>query len=241
MKPLNKPPRALAAWQRRFKAAIKGQAAGADELDLLAGPGPSANERFGVYRDAYFARLRDSLMEDFPRLYEAVGPKAFASFARDYLSLYPSRSETLFDLGNQVLAYLGDRPELDENSRLFALALRDTAELRSFLAPDPDLEEVAALDDVATFGDAMRLAPHPSVRIVGVGGVTWLSWRGPDGLGEFELTSPQTRLLDAIGEARPLSQLGLDPRVSSWDENELQALIAGWIEEGILCALKPAV
>lgn len=72
-----------------------------DELEQLVrrSKNLSAEERIGIYANAYYARLLECLRESFPVLRVALGDDVFDGFAFDYLRLHPSQSYTLGRLG----------------------------------------------------------------------------------------------------------------------------------------------
>jgi hypothetical protein len=72
----------------------------------------TAEERLGVYANAYYARLLECLRESFPVLCGALGKELFDEFAFDYLQRYPSTSYTLNRLGDRFADFLEEtRPE----------------------------------------------------------------------------------------------------------------------------------
>lgn len=72
----------------------------------------TAEERLGIYANAYYARLMECLRESFPVLAKTLGREVFDGFAFDYLQRYPSRSYTLNRLGDHFAAFLDEtRPD----------------------------------------------------------------------------------------------------------------------------------
>lgn len=72
----------------------------------------SSIDRLAVYGNAYVARLLECLADEFPAVAHAVGEETFASFAFEYVQLFPSRSYTLAQLGADFPRYLTEtRPE----------------------------------------------------------------------------------------------------------------------------------
>src|SRR5215218_8416472 len=66
----------------------------------------TAEERMGVYANAYYARLMECLRESFPVLAKTLRREVFDEFAFDYLQRYGSRSYTLNRLGDRFAAFL---------------------------------------------------------------------------------------------------------------------------------------
>jgi hypothetical protein len=88
----------------------------------------SAEDRVGVYWNAYFARLQDCLHEDFPVLRQAVGDAVFDEFAFEYLQIHPPTSYTLCRLGSQFPAFLkASRPPREREAPDWADFIADLA------------------------------------------------------------------------------------------------------------------
>jgi hypothetical protein len=105
----------------------------------------SAEERVGVYRYMYGARLVDALESQFPCVAAALGAGAFASAARSYLGRHPSRNPSMRALGRRLAEHL--RSEHSPVEPEVRAALGDLAELEwaradVFDAPDEELVTV---------------------------------------------------------------------------------------------------
>ena len=58
-----------------------------------------------IYNDAYFARIIDSLKEDFPTVVGCLGEESFRELGRAYLEQYPEGAfAALADAGNGLVA-----------------------------------------------------------------------------------------------------------------------------------------
>ena len=80
----------------------------------------TALQRLAIYGHAYFARLQECLRAEFPVLLHALGEELFNFFTFEYLKVYPSRSYTLNQLGENFPRYLAEtRPggDLPPNAR----------------------------------------------------------------------------------------------------------------------------
>jgi hypothetical protein len=72
----------------------------------------TAEQRLGIYANAYYARLLECLRESFPVLVRAMGREVFDEFAFEYLQRHPSRSYTLGHLGDRFADFLNEtRPD----------------------------------------------------------------------------------------------------------------------------------
>lgn len=122
---------------------------------LVANSDEEAATRLGIYAHMYFARLRDSLREDFPHCAELVGPERFDQLATKYLLRHPS-----------------DNPSLRYHGRHFPGFIRALIALEAEPALRPDLAELCELEwarldvfdaaDVATLdsGQLATLRPY---------------------------------------------------------------------------------
>jgi hypothetical protein len=62
-------------------------------------PAFNREERLMIYAEAYFARISDSLAEDFSSVKRLVGEEGFLQLVSDYLKENPSRFESLAEVG----------------------------------------------------------------------------------------------------------------------------------------------
>lgn len=135
-------------------------------------------DRLAVYGHAYFARLLDCLREEYPVLKHALGDEAFAAFAAGYLQQHPSRSYTLFALGETFPEFLrATRPaqEGEDGQPDWADFLIDLAELellfnKVFDGPGTEGEPPLGLPDLAAVDpDRLldcRFDPAPCLRLI---------------------------------------------------------------------------
>jgi hypothetical protein len=97
----------LAGVQRWFQAAILGDEPPDDADAVVHRP-----SRLDVYRTGYRLRLVKCLRETHPALRHALGADVFDAFALDYVHAHPSRSYTLFRLGEGFAGHLAaTRPD----------------------------------------------------------------------------------------------------------------------------------
>lgn len=135
-------------------------------------------DRLAVYAHAYFARLLDCLREEYPVLKHALGDEAFDAFAAGYLQQHPSRSYTLFALGERFPEFLRatrPAPEGDDGQPDWADFLIDLAELELLFnavfdgpgaegLPPLGLPDLAAVDPDRLLG--CRFEPVPCLRLI---------------------------------------------------------------------------
>jgi hypothetical protein len=133
----------------------------------------SAEERLGIYANAYYARLLECLRESFPVLCKALGRELFDEFAFDYLQRYPSSSYTLSRLGDRFADFLeetrpdrsasGATPAVDWPDFLIDLARLEWTIEQVFDGPGVEGQALLSAADLrgmdpARFGEA-RLRP----------------------------------------------------------------------------------
>jgi hypothetical protein len=140
----------------------------------------SAEERLGIYANAYYARLLECLRESFPVLCKALGRELFDEFAFDYLQRYPSQSYTLSRLGDRFADFLeetrpdraapGETPAVDWPDFLIDLARLEWTIEQVF--DGPGVEGMALLSaadlrgiEAARFGEA-RLRPVVCLKLL---------------------------------------------------------------------------
>jgi hypothetical protein len=136
----------------------------------------TAEERLGIYANAYYARLLECLRESFPVLCRALGRELFDEFAFDFLQKYPSTSYTLSRLGDRFADFLEEtRPdkgnaEVDWPDFLIDLARLEWTIEQVFDGPGVEGEsllsaaELGRIDPEA-FGEA-RITCVPCLRLL---------------------------------------------------------------------------
>ena len=136
----------------------------------------TAEQRLGIYANAYYARLMECLRESFPVLAKTLGRELFDEFAFDYLKVHPSTSYTLNRLGDRFADFLqATRPDKEEGGVGWPDFLIDLARLEWSIEQvfdGPGVEGRAAMSaeelglvDPARFGSA-RVVMAPCVRLL---------------------------------------------------------------------------
>jgi hypothetical protein len=125
----------------------------------------NAFERLEIYNRQYWFRVLDALAEDFPALRAVVGGRAFQALSIAYLTVHPSRSFSLRNLGSKLVEWLGVNPQFAGRRHRLAIdvARIEWAFVEAFDSAERDpltLEQIATLD-----GDS-RLALQPHVQLL---------------------------------------------------------------------------
>jgi len=126
-----------------------------------------AATRLEVYVRMHFARLHDSLKEDFPCLAFVVGAEAFAALIADYVQAHPSTSPSLRELGAALPAYLRAHPVSSSRPYLSDLCALEWARICVFDEPNlPILEHRALAELDAKQWCTLRLRIVPAFRLL---------------------------------------------------------------------------
>lgn len=150
------------------------------ERVILPSQALGSAERLQVYGRAYYSRLIECLIAQFPAVHHAIGDEAFIGLAYGYLIQHPSRSYTLGSLGASFDSYLqATRPPRSDAAESagpeFADFLIDLAQLERtynevFDGPGPEQTRSLQTTDIEglsaeEFGNC-RLKLHACVRLL---------------------------------------------------------------------------
>ena len=102
----------------------------------------SAQERLGIYANAYRLRLLEALDTDFPGLHTLVGDEEFDRLGRAYIDAHPSQHFSLRWYGHQVAAFLRATPPYADHPVLAEMAQFEWAMSLAFDADDSPLVTV---------------------------------------------------------------------------------------------------
>ncbi|HEV8392264.1 MAG TPA: DNA-binding domain-containing protein [Dongiaceae bacterium] len=136
--------------------------------DILARVRGNARENaatmFGVYRNAYWARLSESLGTDFPGLKALMGDQAFDKMARAYIARHPSQHPSIRWAGRHLADFLAAEAPYREDPWFADMARFDWALAFAFDAPEAPAAGLADLVGVPPeFWGSVRLQFHPTL------------------------------------------------------------------------------
>jgi hypothetical protein len=123
--------------------------------------------QFGVYRNAYRARLRGALRDNFEVLPLVMGDDAFDALANAYIDSHPSHHYSLRWFGHELCAFMAANEAMVDHPAMLDLARMECALRHAFDAAPAVLlapAELAALP-AADWAD-VRLTLHPSVQLL---------------------------------------------------------------------------
>ena len=126
----------------------------------------NAATMFGVYRNAYWARLVECLSNDFPALKALAGDEAFDRLARAYIARHPSQHPSVRWVGRRLAEFLATEPPYNADPWFADMARFDWALAFSFDAPDAPVATLAELAVVPPeFWGSVRLTFHPTLDV----------------------------------------------------------------------------
>jgi hypothetical protein len=122
-------------------------------------------ERLEIYNRQYWFRVLDALADDFPALRAVVGSRAFEGLSVEYLTVHPSRSFTLRNLGSKLPEWLAAHPAWAGRRQRLAL---DVAAIEwAFVEAFDNAERTPlTLDQIATLDGGSPLALQPHLRLL---------------------------------------------------------------------------
>jgi hypothetical protein len=158
----------LLGLQRQFAMAVMARLApaGGEARTFIKPNGRMTPlERLEIYRRSYWARVLDSLLDDFPGLCAVLGRRGFDRLSKAYLSELPSCSFTLRDLGSRLEAWLRDHPAFGGENLAVALDMvrLEWAHIEAF---DGGTKKPLGPEDLLELGPEMRFGLQPHLRLL---------------------------------------------------------------------------
>jgi hypothetical protein len=149
--------------ERAFQEGLLGRSQ--DILPAVRGNArETAETMFGIYRNAYWARLAEALGNDFPGLKALMGDQAFDWMARAYIAKYPSRHPSIRWAGRRLATFLAEQSPYRDDPWFADMARFDWALAHAFDAADAPAAGLGDLAGVpAEFWGGIRLAFHPTL------------------------------------------------------------------------------
>lgn len=122
-----------------------------------------------IYREQFWLRHTQSLLEDFPGIAGILGQSAWERLVEEYLLAHPPTSFSLRDLGENLPAFLESADFLPQRELVLDMARFEWAHIEVFDAPAvPPLtpEAVSGLDEEALA--TAQLVLSPALRLLSV-------------------------------------------------------------------------
>jgi hypothetical protein len=134
---------------------------------ILADVNDSAKEErkvlFGVYRNAYVARLAEILGEDYEQVHGYLGDRGFANLVKAYIAGNPSDQRSARWFGRHMPAFIAKSRTFADHPEVAELAALEKALADAFDGPDAEplhLSELAEVPPDAWPG--LVFTPHPT-------------------------------------------------------------------------------
>ena len=216
--------------------------------------------RIRVYSDAYYLRLRDVLREDFPRVAALLGPERFEEAASGYLEVFPSKQPSVCHLGRALAEFLRRREDIPKC--LADLAQLEWARVEAFDAPDAESATIG--DFVSVPPDAwpaLRFSTIPALQTLRAQYPVHQLWSGDESL-DVAAANTSIRVwrandcrvfhapMDERESAALRKMISGEPFAAICETfadlpaaeaaEEATALLARWIEDGIIRRVRDA-
>jgi len=120
-----------------------------------------------IYINAYQARMRQALADNFPVLHRALGDDGFEELASVYCAAHPSTHRSIRWLGDGLVDYMVAQPDTVPHPALLDIARMDWAMRAAFDAADAEclqLQDLAVLEPAEWPTLALRAVP--SLRVL---------------------------------------------------------------------------
>ena len=224
--------------------------------------------RLGIYAGAYGSRLIDALGSSYPALAALLGEEDFQALGAKYVRSHDSRYFSIRNYGDELAEFLGEHSDYAEVPLLAELARFEWTLCAVFDAADAQPLSAATLTRIApAHWPGLRLAFHPSVRrlslrwnvpqlwkaltdegerpelAVTAEPVEWLAWRQDLGSYFRSLAGGEAAALDAARSGESfggLCELLAATHGAERAPAEAAALLAAWLNAGLVVAAEPA-
>lgn len=139
----------------------------ADDDAILAEVNDSDKEQrkvlFGVYRNAYVARLADILYEDYEQLHAYLGDQAFAQLVKAYIAAHPSDQRSARWFGRHLPSFVRDSEAYAKHPEVAEIAQLEKSLADAFDGPDAEPLCIDALVAIAPEEwPKLVFEPHPT-------------------------------------------------------------------------------
>ncbi len=172
-------PPSLRELQIRMKRIITDPRVGSPAMasELAVTESETFLQRMGIYADAYFLRLLEVFVQDFPRTHQVLGEAFFQKLVASYLREHPSRTHNINEVAAHFSHFVGELALSDELPYLpilIDLEWKLTAQVwtRSFEASSHGIERMTDTEP-----DQVFLKLNPSLQLINSAWPLDLMWR----------------------------------------------------------------
>lgn len=242
----------LKKLQQRFRQAVTspGSRQSPAWLGIKDIPPIPYDRRLDIYQYAYFARIHESLQEDFSWLEKSIGEKKFETLCRQFLERYPSRYASLAEVGRRLPRYLKETSPWKRKPGLTELA---RYEWDLFVCEN--VASPRANDPITTKGIFVL---HPSVRLFeslyevdrirkgkppvrGKVKRHWLIFRDADGdASYYRIPEAQSVILGLIRDGEPLEMLVAEFERRKVSQKRASQWFQSWAQQQIISGVQSA-
>ena len=133
--------------------------------DHVVGSGSlGADVRLAIYGNAYYARLIETLEQDYEAIHVMLGDEEFTRLCTQYIDTYPSKFPSLRWFGRYMAKYLAEHEPYNEHPYLQELAVFEWTFIESFDAENATVAtEVEAAQVPPDKWPELEIKLHPSV------------------------------------------------------------------------------
>ena len=118
---------------------------------------------FGVYRNAYVARLAEILADDYEQLHSYLGAQGFARLVKAYIAANPSDQRSARWFGRHLPAFVREQEIYAKHREVAELAALEKALADAFDGPDAEPLRIDALAALAPEAwPSLVFEPHPT-------------------------------------------------------------------------------
>jgi hypothetical protein len=213
----------------------------------------SADAQLEIYREQFWLRHVNALVEDFATLHHLLGHDGFQRLCEDYLAAHPPTDFSLRDLGAKLPAFVESHSPYREDRLLADCARIEWAFVDAFDAPDAPPLDVSMLATLPEESWALlRLELHPSLQRVSLAypaddlraqvkagedaprpepeARCVAVYRGPDALQYVEIEPLAQALLDRLAKGATLGAACDDVATTEAITQVLEARIGEWFQ-----------
>jgi hypothetical protein len=157
----------LRDWQQQLQHAILAGKASDPLLQAVRRQGVIAQQRVGIYQDAYHLRLTEALASNYPAIAQYLGDVDFSALARAFAIAHPSCHASIRWFGDSLARFLHTQSPWSSNPVLHELAQFEWALRHTVDAADTPALEVADLRALPPDGWAqLQLALQPAASLM---------------------------------------------------------------------------
>jgi len=223
----------------------------------------SADQRLGLYADAYKLRLKEAMMTDYEQLHAYLGDEMFDQLMESYISRYPSNKESLRYFSQKLPNILKVDQPWSQAVELSELAVIEKTFCDSFDAADGELVTLAMLSQVPLDDwPTLRIKFHDSVQELSMttnsfqiwkalsedavppavekNTTHWVIWRNDLVSRYIVITDVQASAIKMMMAGSSFSDL-CESFLEYYDEEQTPqqavGILQSWISHGMICEL----